>query len=57
MKKSICIEKLFIELPFYDRFAAVREAGFDYIEFGSALSSSISRGLTAFNKYSAEKFK
>lgn len=29
----------------------------DYIEFGSALSSSISRGLTAFNKYSAEKFK
>lgn len=29
----------------------------DYVEFGSALSSSISRSLTAFNKYSAEKFK
>ena len=29
----------------------------DYIEFGSALSSSISRTIGAFNKYSAEKFK
>jgi hypothetical protein len=29
----------------------------DYIEFGSALSTSISRGMNAFNKYSAEKFK
>ncbi len=29
----------------------------DYIEFGSALSSSISRGMSALNKYSAEKFK
>lgn len=35
MKKSICIEKLFIDIPFYDRFAKVRESGFDYIEFGS----------------------
>ena len=35
MKKSICIEKLFVDLPFYERFAKVREAGFDYIEFGS----------------------
>ena len=35
MKKSICIEKLFIDLPFYDRFAKTRETGFDYIEFGS----------------------
>ncbi len=29
----------------------------DYIEFGSAINSSISRALPAFNKYSAEKFK
>ena len=29
----------------------------DYIEFGSGLSSSISRGLSAFNKYSADNFK
>ncbi len=33
MKKSICIEKIFLELPLYDRFKAVRDAGFDYVEF------------------------
>lgn len=35
MIKSICIEKLFTEYPFYDRFKTVREAGFDYLEFGT----------------------
>lgn len=35
MKKSICIEKIFLDYTFYDRFEKVREAGFDYIEFGS----------------------
>ncbi|MBD9198180.1 MAG: AP endonuclease [Clostridiales bacterium] len=35
MKKSICIEKLFVDLPFYDRFDMVRKTGFDYVEFGS----------------------
>lgn len=34
-----------------------KDAIADYIEFGSALNSSISRALPAFNKYSAEKFK
>lgn len=29
----------------------------DYIEFGSALNSSISRTLAAFNKYSSDNFK
>lgn len=43
MKKSICIEKLFVDLPFYDRFAKVREAGFDYIEFGSWEQHDIKR--------------
>jgi hydroxypyruvate isomerase len=33
MKKSICIEKIFLEAPFYDRFKLVAEAGFDYAEF------------------------
>lgn len=33
MKKSICIEKIFLEAPFYDRFKLVRGAGFDYAEF------------------------
>lgn len=34
MKKSICIEKIFLEHDFYDRFAKVAEAGFPYVEFG-----------------------
>lgn len=34
MKKSICIEKIFLEYDFYDRFAKVAEAGFQYVEFG-----------------------
>lgn len=35
MKYSICIEMMFLELDFYDRFAAAKEAGFDYVEFWS----------------------
>jgi hydroxypyruvate isomerase len=35
MKKSICIETIFTEVPFEERFPLVREAGFDYIEFWS----------------------
>ncbi len=33
MKKSICIEMVFTELDFYDRFEAAKKAGFDYVEF------------------------
>ncbi len=33
MKKSICIEKIFLEMPLYDRFKAVKDAGFEYVEF------------------------
>ncbi|MEW6672747.1 MAG: TIM barrel protein [Thermodesulfobacteriota bacterium] len=35
MKKSVCIEMLFTEVPFEDRFQCARESGFDYIEFWS----------------------
>jgi hydroxypyruvate isomerase len=35
MKKSICIEMLFTEAAFEDRFRLTRESGFDYIEFWS----------------------
>lgn len=35
MKKSICIEKIFLDLPFYDRIDKTRAVGFDYVEFGS----------------------
>lgn len=34
MKKSLSIETIFREHPFYDRFRLAREAGFDYVEFG-----------------------
>jgi hydroxypyruvate isomerase len=35
MKKSVCIEMLFSEVPFEDRFGLAKESGFDYIEFWS----------------------
>jgi len=35
MKKSICIEMLFAEVPFEDRFRLTRESGFEYVEFWS----------------------
>lgn len=35
IKKSICIEMLFTEVPFNDRFRLTKESGFDYIEFWS----------------------
>lgn len=33
MQKSICIEMVFTELDFYDRFAAAKQAGFNLVEF------------------------
>ena len=35
MKKSVCIEMVFSEVPFEDRFQLAKESGFDYIEFWS----------------------
>jgi hydroxypyruvate isomerase len=35
MKKSVCIEMLFREVPFEDRFGRTKESGFDYLEFWS----------------------
>ncbi len=35
VKKSICIEMLFTEVPFEDRFRLTKESGFEYIEFWS----------------------
>lgn len=35
MKKSVCIEMLFTEVAFEDRFHLTKESGFDYIEFWS----------------------
>jgi len=33
MKKSACIEMMFTEVPFEERFKLAKQAGFDYIEF------------------------
>lgn len=35
MKVTACIETLFTELPWQERFKAAKEAGFDYVEFWS----------------------
>ena len=35
MKNSVCIEMLFSEVPFDDRFGLAKASGFDYIEFWS----------------------
>ena len=43
MIKSVSIEKMFVDLPLYDRFAAVRKFGFHYLEFGLWAPLDISR--------------
>jgi len=43
MKKSICIEKIFLEVPFYDRFKCVKDAGIDYVEFWTWEDKDIDR--------------
>ena len=35
MKKVACIDTLYTELPFYERFAAAKKDGFDLVEFWS----------------------
>lgn len=51
MKKSICIEKIFLELPFNKRFEAVKKAGFDYVEFWSWLNKDIPAIKELLEKY------
>ena len=34
-KRSACIEPMYFEIPFLERFAAAKEDGFDYVEFWS----------------------
>lgn len=43
MKKSVCIEKIFLEHEFYDRFARVREEGFSFVEFWNWESRDLPR--------------
>ena len=43
MKKSLCIEMFFTDVPFEERFYLAKGAGFDYIEFWSWMDKDISR--------------
>ena len=51
MKKSICIEKIFTEYDFYDRFSKVAEAGFQYVEFGFWKGRDIERIRTECSEH------
>ena len=43
MKKSVCIEMIFTEVPFEDRFNLTKESGFDYVEFWTWKDKDIQR--------------
>jgi hydroxypyruvate isomerase len=43
MKKSLCIEMFFTDVPFEERFRLAKDAGFDYIEFWSWVDKDIPR--------------
>jgi len=43
MKKSLCIEMFFTEVPFEERFQLARRARFDYIEFWSWADKDLSK--------------
>ena len=43
MKKSISIQKIFTEYPLYERFAKVKEAGFEYAEFAAWADKDMDR--------------
>ena len=59
MKSTACIETLFTELPFNERFQAAKDSGFDYVEFWSwkdkdldeikRLANNASIGIYSFN--------
>jgi hydroxypyruvate isomerase len=51
MKKSLSIETMFTDVPFYDRFAKVRAAGFDYIEFEGWTELVFSRVTELLNRH------
>lgn len=52
MKKSVCIEMVFTEVPFEERFALAKEAGFDYVEFWSWKDKNVNNIKNLCDKYS-----
>ncbi|MBP2662010.1 MAG: Hydroxypyruvate isomerase [Firmicutes bacterium] len=51
MKKSACIEMMFTEVPFEERFFLAKEAGFHYIEFWSWKDKDIAKIKSLCEKY------
>ncbi|WP_237714771.1 MULTISPECIES: hydroxypyruvate isomerase family protein [Pelosinus] len=51
MKKSACIEMMFTEVPFEERFLLAKEAGFQYIEFWSWKDKDIEKIKLLCEKY------
>lgn len=51
MKKSICIETIFTEVPFEERFKLVKEAGFEYVEFWSWEDKNVEKIKELCDKY------
>ena len=51
LKRSACIEPMYAELPFYDRFQAAKDDGFEYVEFWSWTD----KDLTAVKKAADKK--
>jgi len=51
MKKSLCIEMFFMDVPFEERFRLAKGAGFDYIEFWSWMDKDVPRVKELCHKY------
>jgi hydroxypyruvate isomerase len=51
MKKSLCIELFFTDVPFEERFRLAKGAGFDYIEFWSWMDKDILRIKELCHRY------
>jgi hydroxypyruvate isomerase len=51
MKKSLCIEMFFMDVPFEERFRLAKGAGFDYIEFWSWMDKDIPRIKELCDRY------
>ncbi len=54
MKKSICLETIFTEVDFYDRFSLAYKYGFKYVEFWTHHDKDIAKIKSLLEKYSLE---
>ena len=50
LRRSACIDTLYLELPFLDRFQAAKEDGFDAVEFWSWADRDLSAVKSASDR-------